>query len=924
MSTAITSSSLPLDSTMASSTSSTSTYRHGKFSATIGTIVSAPIRGYYYPGKVKAIKKLLPPISSPTTTTTTKLPKDSSENANSNNNNNANTNNANTNGQLIYSIQFANPLDSYKFDSMDESIAIGNEQQSKSNIDNQQSILKDENLILDYTADQLIGRGFEPITRALLSENQKVFITFRNREYPASVLKHNTDTDDVTLAIDLPPSSSSTTISTTTNSSNTPISSNDSQQQREICVVRLQEIRLLPSRKSARIQEHPDYSLLASNGRRSPSSNDNGDIPSTTTMNNNANNKTNKQRQRNQSGSSILLTNNGASDEPNLPHQQSAFIDVPQSTNNRFGQLHSISGRKRRPAHQQQQSSSSSIDTKAISRTINSNNDGCGLSSASTEDVVMDECAAALVLMSLSASPRSPTLFTNNNNSTIFNEQFPNGTTSANTPTKLFKCTWRGCKHRTFVQHEIEQHVRLEHLQKQNDDEEMMSGDEEFYYTEVDITFDPIISADAIVALAKGNANGFGGGGHPAFSINHHHNNHNLSSGPESPVSVSECGDGASISSSSSGMMIMSINGDNSMDSSSNPPSPTATTATMNIGNVINANNHQYQSNRFSSISFVPVQNTYRHLEDHEYNRKPDPAGISILGSTTIPATNMTTTTTNNTSTTVINRRGRKSNNNTTANNQQTTAIGLIHQHQQSSHPINIPNNNNNHMHQDHMINSISQSSPPLSSSIFGHSSSSFGGFNSFASSFNSSGFGSYTGSSNNGNGCGSHITASSSLSSSFSPISPTSRSHSGSFTSQSSSSSSQSSTSSSITAGNKYLRISSLNGRNIHHNGHHHSHHPHNHHSHHNNHHHNGSTPLSPPSTSTSLTNHNNVNNINGQHQISSTTLIQQQQQQHRTSPTKRVRGETRKCRKVYGMDKKDSWCTQCKWKKACSRFTD
>lgn len=43
-----------------------------------------------------------------------------------------------------------------------------------------------------------------------------------------------------------------------------------------------------------------------------------------------------------------------------------------------------------------------------------------------------------------------------------------------------------------------------------------------------------------------------------------------------------------------------------------------------------------------------------------------------------------------------------------------------------------------------------------------------------------------------------------------------------------------------------------------------------------------------------------------------------------NRTSPTKRVRGETRKCRKVYGMEKKDQWCTQCKWKKACTRFTD
>lgn len=30
----------------------------------------------------------------------------------------------------------------------------------------------------------------------------------------------------------------------------------------------------------------------------------------------------------------------------------------------------------------------------------------------------------------------------------------------------------------------------------------------------------------------------------------------------------------------------------------------------------------------------------------------------------------------------------------------------------------------------------------------------------------------------------------------------------------------------------------------------------------------------------------------------------------------------EMKKCRKVYGMTNKRLWCTQCKWKKACSRF--
>ena len=36
-----------------------------------------------------------------------------------------------------------------------------------------------------------------------------------------------------------------------------------------------------------------------------------------------------------------------------------------------------------------------------------------------------------------------------------------------------------------------------------------------------------------------------------------------------------------------------------------------------------------------------------------------------------------------------------------------------------------------------------------------------------------------------------------------------------------------------------------------------------------------------------------------------------------------KRTKRElSKKCRKVYGIDNKNSWCTQCRWKKACTRF--
>uniref|UniRef100_A0A8C3PI44 Zinc finger protein 395 n=1 Tax=Calidris pygmaea TaxID=425635 RepID=A0A8C3PI44_9CHAR len=36
------------------------------------------------------------------------------------------------------------------------------------------------------------------------------------------------------------------------------------------------------------------------------------------------------------------------------------------------------------------------------------------------------------------------------------------------------------------------------------------------------------------------------------------------------------------------------------------------------------------------------------------------------------------------------------------------------------------------------------------------------------------------------------------------------------------------------------------------------------------------------------------------------------------------KVRGEAKKCRKVYGIEHRDQWCTACRWKKACQRFLD
>ncbi|XP_051868683.1 zinc finger protein 395-like [Pristis pectinata] len=37
-----------------------------------------------------------------------------------------------------------------------------------------------------------------------------------------------------------------------------------------------------------------------------------------------------------------------------------------------------------------------------------------------------------------------------------------------------------------------------------------------------------------------------------------------------------------------------------------------------------------------------------------------------------------------------------------------------------------------------------------------------------------------------------------------------------------------------------------------------------------------------------------------------------------------RKVRGEAKKCRKVYGVENRGRWCTACRWKKACRRFQD
>uniref|UniRef100_A0A1A8B420 Zinc finger protein 395b n=2 Tax=Nothobranchius furzeri TaxID=105023 RepID=A0A1A8B420_NOTFU len=83
----------------------------------------------------------------------------------------------------------------------------------------------------------------------------------------------------------------------------------------------------------------------------------------------------------------------------------------------------------------------------------------------------------------------------------------------------------------------------------------------------------------------------------------------------------------------------------------------------------------------------------------------------------------------------------------------------------------------------------------------------------------------------------------------------------------------------------------------------------------------------------STSMSSHNNSQMVKPR--CRSVSVGEQWLQQNRLQPMsaspsrtqcsfRKGRSEAKKCRKVYGVERKDQWCTACRWKKACQRFPD
>ena len=90
------------------------------------------------------------------------------------------------------------------------------------------------------TDKDIVGPGFQNITVAKLKHGQKVFVTNNGREVTGLVLKHDPDHDEVLISIKF----------------------NDGAEME--VTRRLEDVRLMESRKSARLQDQDtDYSRLA-------------------------------------------------------------------------------------------------------------------------------------------------------------------------------------------------------------------------------------------------------------------------------------------------------------------------------------------------------------------------------------------------------------------------------------------------------------------------------------------------------------------------------------------------------------------------------------------------------------------------------------------------------------------------------------
>lgn len=102
------------------------------------------------------------------------------------------------------------------------------------------TVLFDEGYDRHITSKNIIGPGFQPQTTCVLKNGQQVFLTLNGREVAGLVINHVVDVDEVLVEVQL------------NNGDNIEV------------IKRLEDLRLMKSRKSARLQDQAtDYSKLA-------------------------------------------------------------------------------------------------------------------------------------------------------------------------------------------------------------------------------------------------------------------------------------------------------------------------------------------------------------------------------------------------------------------------------------------------------------------------------------------------------------------------------------------------------------------------------------------------------------------------------------------------------------------------------------
>lgn len=308
----------------------------------------------------------------------------------------------------------------------------------------------------------IVGPGFQPVATTTLKQGQKVFITLNGREVCGTVIFHDRDIDEVVINVRTP-------------------TGDDFDTGRK-----LEDVRLLESRKSARLveQQDTDYSKLAD---IHVGANGNNTVPA---------------------------------DVGRGKRMPSHVIDVPVMTS---------PDKTDRPRRQQRS-------------TLEDSNDDFG-------DVeMMDETIAAMVLTSLSVSPKSPPPVyyhghtphreqldshypypDSHLSSSVASSGFYSGPSerddhspplaplsesapacmgfkpptpgasdddSSNSSGRLliceeedtiYQCTWRGCKEIATTSNAIERHIRRAHFDRDSD-LELSDNEEEFHYTEIDVT----------------------------------------------------------------------------------------------------------------------------------------------------------------------------------------------------------------------------------------------------------------------------------------------------------------------------------------------------------------------------------------------------------------------------------------------------